>query len=589
MGYSNSHSFIRCSIAIALTCLALAGAAAAGNPIPTRISLARPEPLGGVEQALWPLTFGIQHAGNLAARVSDQGMVGIGGVGDTSFMYPYPGGEDQLWLAVFEVGRLDSVAAENAGYGSPGALVDSPHDSYENFVDASAEIGQPVDLTSAAAPELTFYHRYSLENGYDFAYVEVASSMEIDDVFDDSPWNRYDENGYPGQSMAVQVNPLFDLTGPEGNERLTFEYIADFEGVTDNADGFVVDISNDGYYWEQIDPTNIQGWYDATLAAGGSNPLENQYAFCYDRTGWRTVTFDISAYNSYDHAKIRFRFGWDDTYGGGDGLAIRQISVDDDGGNLYYCDCSSVAGWYMDGTWSTTEARVGNWATAGGPYNGTLATYQAEAIDLSAYVGEPEVRVRFRLMTDVSVRWDGWYIDEVSIDDGGQNLFYDGFESGPIPRGITAWITDEPWGVQGPTQRRYGTVVWPAVFDVDDGWLEGGLANLGPGVSSEDWYAQFSSTSIGPGEGLDIEVEQYSGGWNASYPDDQEYLLFDYFLINTGAEALSTTIRAGPTPDVRCSRTSPHRSITMTTSGSIPMSTTSICSTCCRIDTSISR
>lgn len=40
-----------------------------------------------------------------------------------------------------------------------------------------------------------------------------------------------------------------------------------------------------------------------------------------------------------------------------------------------------------------------------------------EQIDLSAYAGQANVKVRFRLETDASVVRDGWYIDDISILD----------------------------------------------------------------------------------------------------------------------------------------------------------------------------
>jgi len=48
-------------------------------------------------------------------------------------------------------------------------------------------------------------------------------------------------------------------------------------------------------------------------------------------------------------------------------------------------------------------------------FNGTQATWTEENYDLSAYVGNPNVQVRFRLTSDSIVVYDGWHIDDVSI------------------------------------------------------------------------------------------------------------------------------------------------------------------------------
>jgi len=48
-------------------------------------------------------------------------------------------------------------------------------------------------------------------------------------------------------------------------------------------------------------------------------------------------------------------------------------------------------------------------------YTGTCATWTREQIDLSAFAGQPDVRLRFTLTTDASVVMDGWYLDDVLV------------------------------------------------------------------------------------------------------------------------------------------------------------------------------
>jgi len=64
-------------------------------------------------------------------------------------------------------------------------------------------------------------------------------------------------------------------------------------------------------------------------------------------------------------------------------------------------------------------------------------------IDLSEYAGT-EITLRFRLVTNASVTYDGWYIDDVSISDNTGTAsypFFDDGESGP-----DNWITST-WGL----------------------------------------------------------------------------------------------------------------------------------------------
>ena len=63
-----------------------------------------------------------------------------------------------------------------AFYSSPAhSATDSPSTLYGTSVDASLTLGSSVDLSSATRPVLRFYHRYQIEDGYDFGYVEVST------------------------------------------------------------------------------------------------------------------------------------------------------------------------------------------------------------------------------------------------------------------------------------------------------------------------------------------------------------------------------------------------------------------------------
>ena len=48
-------------------------------------------------------------------------------------------------------------------------------------------------------------------------------------------------------------------------------------------------------------------------------------------------------------------------------------------------------------------------------YSGTLSTFTLVTIDLSAYKASNTVVIRFRLQTDSSMWYDGWYIDDIGI------------------------------------------------------------------------------------------------------------------------------------------------------------------------------
>lgn len=48
-------------------------------------------------------------------------------------------------------------------------------------------------------------------------------------------------------------------------------------------------------------------------------------------------------------------------------------------------------------------------------YEGTLTTWTQATIDLNAYSGSSSTKIRFRLQSDVSINYDGWYIDDVAV------------------------------------------------------------------------------------------------------------------------------------------------------------------------------
>ena len=70
-------------------------------------------------------------------------------------------------------------------------------------------------------------------------------------------------------------------------------------------------------------------------------------------------------------------------------------------------------------------------------YTGTQSTWTEVVIELPALDGVADVRVRFRYSSDSNTSYDGWYIDDISLDG---SLFSDGFESGST----SAWSTTSP-------------------------------------------------------------------------------------------------------------------------------------------------
>ena len=66
-----------------------------------------------------------------------------------------------------------------------------------------------------------------------------------------------------------------------------------------------------------------------------------------------------------------------------------------------------------------------SWSDVLATYTGTQSSWTREQLDLAAYVGEADVRVRFRLVSDGTVNADGWYVDDVAIAEAPEPVVLD--------------------------------------------------------------------------------------------------------------------------------------------------------------------
>ena len=124
--------------------------------------------------------------------------------------------------------------ATTAYYSSPVySATDSPSTYYGASVDASLTLGTSVDLSSATRPVLRFYHRYQIEDGYDFGYVEVSTDGG-------SNWAA-PEATYTG-ATSQWLREQIDLSDYKGNSDVRIR----FRLVTD------ANVSQDGWYVDDV-------------------------------------------------------------------------------------------------------------------------------------------------------------------------------------------------------------------------------------------------------------------------------------------------------------------------------------------------
>jgi bacillopeptidase F len=71
-----------------------------------------------------------------------------------------------------------------------------------------------------------------------------------------------------------------------------------------------------------------------------------------------------------------------------------------------------------------------SWHTAA-TYTGTLSSWTRVEVALPGLEGAADARVRFRFTSDSNTSYDGWYVDDISLEGVFEvPLFSDGFESG---------------------------------------------------------------------------------------------------------------------------------------------------------------
>jgi M6 family metalloprotease-like protein len=118
--------------------------------------------------------------------------------------------------------------------------VNKPNSGTYEYFSGSADdlmnsMSTNVDLTGKTSAELSFYTWYSIEEGYDYAYVEVSedegktwNSVEGNITTNDDPYEANAGNGITGNTDNKWVEAKFDLTKYAGKQvSLRFNYVTD--------------------------------------------------------------------------------------------------------------------------------------------------------------------------------------------------------------------------------------------------------------------------------------------------------------------------------------------------------------------------
>lgn len=146
-----------------------------------------------------------------------------------SYSYNFDDGTLQGWAVTGTWGVTGS-----ASHSGGNSVTDSPAGSYAFNTDTS--LTSPVlDLTGTTKPALTFYHKYELEFGRDFGYVEISTDGGT--TFSDITPNSANGGGHSFTStistfalQSIDLTPYKSFSNVKIRFRMTTDYVANYDG-----------------------------------------------------------------------------------------------------------------------------------------------------------------------------------------------------------------------------------------------------------------------------------------------------------------------------------------------------------------------
>ncbi|MDP6512234.1 MAG: immune inhibitor A, partial [SAR202 cluster bacterium] len=306
----------------------------------------------------------------------------------------------------------------SSSYSGNTSWTDSPLGSYAN--NANTSLTTFVSLAGSASPVLTFWQKLQLRQAQDYGYVEVSTDggktwTKLLTISGTESWNQesVNLNAYRGAVIGLR-----------------FRLLADAANVSD-------------------------GWYidDVRIA---NNAVAAAYPFTDDmESGLAPWLFD-SPWGQTKTASHSTSTSWTDSPSGNYGTnadTSLKLTI-----NLATAVIPVLEFWHRYSLQENSDYGYIEVSTNGGAnwtreysITGGSATWAKVRLDLTAYGGSSDVRIRFRLVSDGSGVSDGWYIDDVSIAETSHApltypLFND-FEAGGAPP--TSDWTPGPWTLVG--------------------------------------------------------------------------------------------------------------------------------------------
>jgi hypothetical protein len=395
---------------------------------------------------------------------------------------------------------------------------DSPGGDYENNEDKS--IRTIIDLGGSARPLLTFWHRYSFQTYCDFGYVEIS-------IDEGATWKKL--FFVTGLSDTNWMQERIDLTEYAG-----IEIDLRFHIVTDGS------VTSDGWYIDDVAITENT----ATLDYPFSDDMEaTESENNWIKSTWRRNTLDsysgsYSITESPDGDHVNYVYTGLTLAGTID--LTTSLNPQLTFWHRYRLGYSSYARVYISPNGGRDWIKI--WEAGNNAIQNEWTRLQ---FDLTPYMGSSEAVIRFQVEdTSSSSNYDGWFIDDVSIDEEGGYPYAEI----RIEPDIESLLVDECFQFEAYDENdnriteSVGWAVRGAIGTIDDNGLFC-AAGIGIGAVAASGDGGISDISriievVGPGGGTtQIEQGNLFSSDSGMPPDD--CMFFNAYIIARPDEILT--------------------------------------------------
>ncbi|MBA7612302.1 hypothetical protein ES703_19538 [subsurface metagenome] len=259
---------------------------------------------------------------------------------------------------------------------------------------------------------MTFWHKYALEENHDYGYVEVSTDSgstwtKLFTATGNEGWNweKIDLTPYGGGVIGLRFRLVSDGNGITADGWYIDDVIID-EGATSVSYPFFDDVESGLGSWLYASPWGQTTALHYSEVTSWTDSPSGSYANNANTSLWTTIDLSAAVMPVLDFWQ-RYSLEQNKDFG--------FIEVSTDGGS----------------SWSRIYFVTGGSADWGN-----------EMVDLTTFAGQAEVMLRFRLVSDSSGTADGWYIDDININETAISInypFFDNMDSGPDNWGSGSW------------------------------------------------------------------------------------------------------------------------------------------------------